>query len=66
MSKLSIWKKGRKILIVCLPAVVILGGGYAAYRTLGKEQETAATRNYKEETVRRGSVSAGISESGTI
>lgn len=66
MSKLSIRKKGKKILIVCLPAVVILGGGYAAYRTLGKEQETAATSNYKEETVRRGSVSAGISESGTI
>lgn len=66
MSKISIRRKGRKILILCLPAAVILGGGYTIYRSLGEEQETAASSNYKEETVRRGSVSAGINESGTI
>ena len=51
---------------MCLPAAVILGGRYTIYRSLGEEQETAASSNYKEETVRRGSVSAGINESGTI
>lgn len=52
MSKISIRRKGRKILILCLPAAVTLGGGYTIYRSLGEEQETAVLRRGKQITRR--------------
>ena len=68
MSKLSIRRKGRKILIVCLPAAGDLRRAAMQCLPLSgeKSRKRRASSNYKEETVRRGSVSAGISESGTI
>ena len=66
MSKRKTRRKGRKILIFFLLAAAILGGSYVVYLNSGEEQEAVSTQSYKEETVRRGSVSAGIQESGTI
>lgn len=65
MSKKKSKRAGRKVIILLVTGLVIGGSGYILYQS--KEQEATSTAQaYKEETVRRGSVSTGILESGTI
>ena len=65
MSKKRKKRHTGKVLIGC---AVLAAAGFAVYKYqfegMGNTQETEVF--YKEETVRRGSVTSGITESGTV
>ncbi len=56
---------GWKLLLVLVVLAVAGCGAYLFYQEMG-QQSSSVSDPYKEEIVRRGSVSAGIQESGTI
>lgn len=62
-------KKKHKAVILLIFCVIIAGAGLAIYVLYGKNaasKEADSVSVYKEETVKYGSVVAGISESGTV
>lgn len=67
MSKKKRRYEGRRTLILIGLIMLIGGGGYfALYQKEHTDQEVLASQGYKKELVRRGAVSVGIGESGTI
>lgn len=65
MSKKMSKRTGKRLGILAL-LVVLTGAGCFAVSRKSSKKETASSAAYKEEVVRKGSVSTGITESGTI
>ncbi len=65
MSKGKSRHMGRKLLLTVLALAVAGCGAYAFYQNR-EQQNSSASDAYKKEIVRRGTVSTGIQESGTI
>ena len=66
MSKKRPRRRAGKVLLAIVLVLAAGAGGYTVYLRQNQQEETLSAQNYKEETVRRGSVSSGIQEDGTI
>ncbi len=66
MSKKRPRRRAGKVLLAIVLVLAAGTGGYTLYQRQNQQEETLSVQNYKEETVRRGSVSSEIQEGGTI